>query len=538
MNFHRFILFILISLALRLDAQDPPTYLGSIDPHEVSGLPYADLAKGIVSDGSNLYIINGYVDVLDFFQRIQHLIKVNISDFNIEKIITLIGPQGDLFITSILLHPDGHLYFNGGRVDYTVERSRLFIAKYTTDLEEVWTNYLPSHNDEGLMYWAMDICAAFDGDIMMAYHTQVTPGPVNEYEGYVMKLDTAGVIQWDKHLPDTSWISTGRGNIVPTDDGHYLVSTYGPERFLPPELFILHKIDEEGDIVWTQYRVGWHKKFQAPRIADLPGGGAVMGVVRDTFFAFFDNLPTAPSRFYYALEAFTPDGEAAWRYSWFYKVNATIEVLRRAANDDIIGCGFWFEYDDPYRGWIFRFSPDGELKWSRHYNDAPNRPWAANNAAPLYFNRLVELPDRRIAITGFAIDSTDYPGANGINSNVLLMVLDSMGCLVPDCEGEDQIISSTEGWQVIHRTPLLALQVSPNPAKEHIRLQLPDGVPVSGQPYQLMAFDNLGRRIWTGLWHGEPQSIDIGRWPPGYITLVCLREGQPLASTRILIENR
>jgi hypothetical protein len=537
MNLHRLILFILGSLAFRLDAQDPPTYLASIDPHEASGIPYADLAKGIVSDGSNLYIINGYVDVLDYFQRIQHLIKINLSDFNAEKIVTLTGPQGDMIITSILLHPDGHLYFSGGWVDYTVERSRIYIAKYTTDFEEVWTNYLPSHNDEGLMYWAMDICAAFDGDIMLAYHTQVTPGPVNVYEGYVMKLDTAGAIQWDKHLPDTSWISTGRGNIVPTDDGHYLVSTYGPERILPPELFILHKIDEEGDIVWTQYRQGWQKKFQAPRIADLPGGGAVMGVVRDTFFAFFDNLPTAPSQFYYALEAFTPDGEAAWRYSWFYKVNATIEVLRRAANDDIIGCGFWFEYDDPYRGWIFRFSPDGELKWSRHYNDAPNRPWALTSA-PLYFNRLVELPDRRIAITGFAIDSTDYPGANGINSNVLLMVLDSMGCLVPGCEGEDQIISSTEGWQVIHRTPLLALQVSPNPAKEHIRLQLPDGVPVSGQPYQLMAFDDLGRRIWTGLWHGELINIGIGRWPPGYITLVCLREGQPVASARILVENR
>jgi hypothetical protein len=441
---------------------------------------------------------------------VQHLIKVGLDSFKTKKIVTLNGPQGDMIINSLKLHPDGYLYFIGSWFDYTIGRSRPFLAKYTTELEEVWTNYMPGHSDLGLDYYFYDLCASFEGEIMVAY----------------------------KHLPDTTWISAGRGNIVPTDDGHYLVSTYCGERLAGvayPEHFILHKINEEGEIVWTQYRKGYKKKFQVPRIADLPGGGAVMAVVRDTL-AIFDNLP-ASTQFYYALEAFTPEGEPAWSHEWYVKMVSTIEVLHRAKNDDILGCGYWFEFDDPYRGWVFRFSPEGELKWSRLYNDAANRPWTLG-AIPIMFVRMTELNDGRIAITGWAIDSTDYPGANGANSNVLLMILDSMGCLVPGCEGEDQVISSTEGWQVIQRMPLLALQVSPNPANEHIFVQWPKEVPFNGRAYQLMAFDDLGRQIWSGPWHGNPQRIDTEKWPPGYVTLVCIQGGQPVASARILIATK
>ena len=518
--------------------QTPPTYRGSIDPHATSGIPYADVGSGIVSDGLNLYISNGYVDVLDFNNRVQHLIKVGLDSFKTKKIVTLNGPQGDMIINSLKLHPDGYLYFIGSWFDYTIGRSRPFLAKYTTELEEVWTNYMPGHSDLGLDYYFYDLCASFDGEIIVAYFTQVQPGPENIIETYVLKLDTAGLIQFDKHLPDTTWISAGRGNIIPTDDGHYLVSTYCGERLAGvayPEHFIMHKVDEEGEIVWTQYRKGYQKKFQVPRIADLPGGGAVMAVVRDTL-AIFEGAKGV-SLFYYALEAFSNEGQSVWIFPWFKHMVSTIEVLHRAKNDDILGCGYWFEFDDPYRGWVFRFSPDGELKWSRLYNDAANRPWTLG-AIPIMFVRMTELNDGRIAITGWAIDSTDYPGANGANSNVLLMILDSMGCLVPGCEGEDQVISSTEGWQVIQSTPLLALQVSPNPAKEHIFVQWPEGVPLSGRAYQLMAFDDLGRQIWTGPWHGDPQRIDTEKWPPGYATLVCVQVGQPVASARILIATK
>jgi len=527
-------LLVLVPLTLSLVAQVTPTYLGSIDPHESSSIPYADRGRIIINLDSIMILGNGFVDVLDNWQRNGQLIKYNMNKNIVHSVITMTGPQEDLYLAAGILHTDDHLYLIGSWIDYINERTRPFLAKYTTSLEEVWTNYMTDFSDLGLDYYFYDICSAFDDDIVLVYYTQVQPGPVNIFEAYALKVDTAGVVQFNKHLLDTVWWSMGRGNIVPTDDGHYLVSSYCAERYLPeyPEHFVLHKIDEEGEIVWTQYRVGWQKKFQVPRIADLPGGGAVMGVVRDTL-AIFDNLP-ASTQFYYALEAFTPEGESAWRYSWFYKVNATIESLRRAANGDIIGCGFWYEFDPPYRGWVFRFSPEGELKWSRQYNDAPNRPWDLGQA-PLYFNRLTELPDQRIAITGFAIDSTDYPGANGMNANVLLMILDSMGCLVPGCIGEDQIISSTEGWQVIGRVPMLGLDISPNPATNYIRLSWPGDKPPGGFNSQLHAYDMKGRIIWSDNWLGEARMIDIISWPQGQVTLICLTGGQPVALSNIVI---
>jgi hypothetical protein len=519
--------------------QTPPTYLGSIDPHESSGIPYADVSSFIVQADSSLLLSNGYIDVLNpYWPRNGQLIRVDLADYSVQKIITRTGPQGDFGLSGGFLHTDGYLYISGEWADYTVERMRPFIAKYTKDLEEVWINYLPELSDTSFHYYPYDLCSAFDGDILMAYNTQVEPKELNIMETHLLKVDTSGFIQWNKHLPDTTWISIGRGNIIPTDDGHYLVSTYCGERLAGvayPEHFILHKVDEEGEIVWTRYRKGYQKKFQVPRIADLPGGGAVMAVVRDTL-AIFEGAKGV-SLFYYALEAFSNEGQSVWIFPWFKHMVSTIEVLHRAKNDDILGCGYWFEFDDPYRGWVFRFSPEGELKWSRLYNDAANRPWTLG-AIPIMFVRMTELNDGRIAITGWAIDSTDYPGANGANSNVLLMILDSMGCLVPGCEGEDQVISSTEGWQVIQRMPLLALQVSPNPAKEHIILQWPEGVPLSGRAYQLMAFDDLGRQIWSGPWHGDPQRIDTEKWPPGYATLVCIQSGQPVVSARILIAKK
>lgn len=521
---------VIILLSIVSNTMYGQSIIKTFDPHAASGVPFADRGDIIFEAGQHLFIGSGHLDFQD--KRVTNLLKIDLEDFLVVDSVECKGPQGDQNFVAGMAGDDGYLYFTGEWGDYTINRVRMFLAKYTTDLELVWINYFPELDDPDLAYYAYDLCQADDGGIMVVYNRQdFVTDPRALLDTRILKSDTAGNVIFNKLLPDTLWLSQGNGNISTLDGRTYLVTTYSEqENGSELEDFIMHQVNEAGEVVWTQVEDGSTYTAQPPKSIMLDNGGSAVAWIKDTLVIFENNEWF--TRFF-QLHAYDETGQSCWHHTWWTKMNSPILDLHKTGNGDILGCGLYDDFNGWRKSWLFRFSPDGVLKWQRIYNDSINRPFVSTHT-PLFFWKMTELSDGRLAITGYAIDSSSYPGSNGRNANVLLMVLDSLGCLVPGCEGENQIISSTDDWQIIRSFSLSPLHVRPNPASTMTQVEWANSTRPRRQDLTLNAYTNSGRLIWSGEWNGDPICIDVNPWPQEIITLVAFHSGQPVAVGKVV----
>ncbi|MBX2930094.1 MAG: T9SS type A sorting domain-containing protein [Saprospiraceae bacterium] len=194
--------------------------------------------------------------------------------------------------------------------------------------------------------------------------------------------------------------------------------------------------------------------------------------------------------------------------------------MRRAANGDLIGMGYVRLSSQGLGtcGWIFRISPQGELRWQRTIADLRSRIKSS------YFYDVAEDPDGMLVFTGLYQDtfSNHTPWIN--NPNVWLVKLDSMGCLEPGC-GEVQIVTSTRELVTpsVEKPVLIA---SPNPAHDFFHLSLA-GFAHPVFPLRVRLWDMQGRLVQSTEAQEYPVSIQSRQLPPGmYLAQVQTAAGQ------------
>jgi hypothetical protein len=543
-NAVQYILFLFLSIFLnsKIYTQPQVTYLGSIDPHNTTGLPYADRGKLIFEIDNALIIVNGYVDVVNpQLPRVQNLIKVNLDDFSFSNQITIYGPKGDLAITDGMFHSDGHLYFTGEWLDSDASKMKSFISKYNTDLEEIWTNYLDDLSNSIKGEYAFSICEGLDNGIAMVYMTDDNVPP--NQQTWMLKADENGTVDFKKHLPAPLTLhSNGSGNINRTNDGNYFCTSYAYGRTFKyntnrtdvREAALIHKVNPDGDTIWTRLNPGaGFTRFHDPLSTVTKEGDLAVAWIRDTLIWDEENyLP-----YFYGIDCYDPDGNLKWKYDRLQRTVSHVSI-KAAQNGDIIAGGYFYEFNDTwYKAWVYRLSPQGELKWSRIYNDSINRHFDTNRF-PINPAALIELDDGRIALTGWIIEESDHPQSNGVNPNVLLMILDSLGCLIPGCVGEHQLIDSISSLRLIPQPSLMELMVYPNPATSSTTIEWPNkNAPVLSS-LLLSAFDSSGRKLWQDKWDGTSKTIDTTHWPPGSVVLICTYKNQPVAARKLIIQKK
>jgi hypothetical protein len=435
---------------------------------------------------------------------------------------------------------DGSIVFTGEWLDYTTFLMRTFIAKYNTDLELEWMNLFPELDSLGIKFYAYGISETNDGDFLIVQSLDdPSKGPWDRQSLGIIKTDAHGELIFNKILPDTFDTMAGYGNLTATDDGHFIITAFA-ERIINPFghfVGLMHKIDADGNIVWSQKELEDGGSSQIPLSSILPDGGAVMAYSVDSAIIFDDGYWLNNFNVVYGYDG---EGNNLWRRDWIHRIiyNTRLMDLSPAKNGDVLGCGYWGrDSGKGTLGWLFRLNPEtGEPLWERHYSDSLNWP-PTMKKDPILLWRILELEDGRLALTGWKIDSTDYPGsADGLNSNVLLMVLDSMGCLTPGCDGIDQVISSMDDWTVVGHQKLSPLLISPNPARGSMSIRWPiESGSVSIGKDLLEIYDMQGQRKYSDKWDRNNLEISLSGWPAGQYTVLCLNDGVPVAGTRVVV---
>ncbi|MEQ1745393.1 MAG: hypothetical protein ABMA02_08210 [Saprospiraceae bacterium] len=513
------------------DALSQPTFLTSFDPNLQDPFQ-ADKGKDIWSIGKHVYVASGFVH--DNGKRENQIFMVDADTRQIVKEIKYMGPQGDMTITDYMVTSDQHILLAGEWRNYAAGgRMCLFLTKLTPDLETVWINYYPDLSTHYL--YCEGIAETGAGDYMLCIADSPPPAPHATGELRMIKTDTSGTILLDKMLTDTFTQTAGYGNMIPTDDGHFLVSTFVIGYYYHPIQgtfrynTVLHKIDAEANQVWTKTLN--YAKFdrQGPVCAPLAGGGGAVMWRKDTFGVVGPEVAWEFSLMY----GMDSDGNIDWTREWNTWPYKIVYQVKQANNGDILGVGYYRDsggWPNKGKGWLFRMTNAGEPLWERHYSDSLLRPWSPH----LELLDLCEMDDGRIAATGIVVDTNEVSW----NLNVALLIIDANGCIEPGCSGPTQYVTSTS-VPLYSLPPLPVLHISPNPTSGPVSITLPEGLVPGKETYELLGYATDGRLLKRLAWPPGSPTLQVADWGQtnGIVRLLLLDQGRPVAAGKFSVHR-
>lgn len=278
------------------------------------------------------------------------------------------------------------------------------------------------------------------------------------------------------------------GDLTLTVDGNLALSNayFG----VPFDIFThigVCKFDENLDTIWTKYfhksRDGLFFNEKHPKITSTLDSGLIIGTAMnindsiDGFYSkeYYEDMVEAPLLFY----KLDKDGNIEWTDTIFDyrepgKGAGPMKVILNmitASNGDIIGVGEYSNlYDDPEKqAWVFRYSPDGKLKWQHTYID---REYTTESS--LFFDvREAENGD----IICFGGLKTDSIGEWYNTQYSWLLRVDSNGCYTPGCALADTLTKVLTDIEDLTKDGLARrIEIYPNPANDYINVSLPEGM--------------------------------------------------------------
>lgn len=270
----------------------------------------------------------------------------------------------------------GNTQSNDGDVTNNHGGSDLWIVKMSGSGTLQWQKTLGGSGNE----YGESIRETADGYIIVGY-TYSNNGDVVGHHGggnpdaWIVKLNTSGVIQWQKTLGTTD-LETGR-NIIATADGGYIVVAeksvtivQGPTTYSTTQYWII-KLDATGTVQWEKVYggIGNSKPYDVLQTDD--GGYVVIGETSAHDRDVVGNHAPLESVDIWMLKL-TPTGEISWQkcyggslYERGFRIIKTNDGGYIIAGDSDSSNGDLTEnkgYDDI---WILKINNIGTIEWQK-----------------------------------------------------------------------------------------------------------------------------------------------------------------------------
>ena len=314
-----------------------------------------------------------------------------------------------------------------------------------------------------------------------------------------------------------------RNSLIKTNDNKLLGFDVKYVGFLREPL--INKISNDGEIEWTANLDVQTFQFAYGTLAQSSDGTAAIGWYKDTTTNDFVGYPSPPP----AVYGMTPDGVFTWHHD--FEVNYDEDELKQhtnmipTANGDFVGMGFYrFQNEEEQLdecGWIYRISSEGELLWERQICD--NNTFIFNQ----FFYNAVELDDGSLVFTGMTNNESESD-VTGVDLNIWLVRVDSMGCLEPGCD-DFQVITDVKTIPLPDNINLFTAY--PNPANEVLHIRS-DFMPLLDHG-QIQVLNTLGQVVaqqsYQTWFKEETLSLNVSTFVKGLYTYQIInRNGQIL----------
>ena len=324
----------------------------------------------------------------------------------------------------------------------------LRLLLYDLDGDTVWTRSLTSPP----YYWSgKQIQQTMDGGFLICGSTNAT----GFEDGFTIRTDSQGNELWRETYGWTSPVYIdGFTAIAEAADGELYMSG---SRFLSIDesRHWVQRTAPDGGVRWSVSWGGGYKEGATNLITLMDGqvlvcGGSGYGPDYTAMRPYLAKLDTA-------------DGSRMWEREYGSTEYSTLLfAAKECPNADIIACGVSYEVGEQ-QGLLLRASAGGDSLWMRtyYYQDT-----AMSEGTGRFFD-VMPTQDGGFIAAGVAYNPANAPYPPGYSQDTWVVKVDSLGCIVPGCDGVGvaELITNLSG----------AMSVFPNPAHGSVvvRVDLP-----------------------------------------------------------------
>ncbi len=403
------------------------------------------------------------------------------------------------------LKMDAGFAIGGGCLSYGgINEARLM--KMTSVGDTVWTRTFGGVNE----FWiGQQVKSTLDGGFLICGSTDAT-----SYEdAFAIKTDSLGIEQWRRTYGLGGVVIDGFSSIAVLSSGYLLSGVTYPS--MNNSDFYVQRVDSLGHEGWGR-RFG--SAFNEPNgyVERLSNGQILLAGA----WAHDDTGSESP---YLALLD-TTDGGTIWEHAYDYpSYGKTLFAAKERPNHDLIACGVSYEGGDQ-QGLLLRTNSEGDSIWMRRYLYQDTLVTAGEGR----FYDVLPTNDGGFIAAGAVYGPLPTPA---YSQDTWVVKVDSMGCLLPGCNG----VGITE--QITNL--LNAITVSPNPAhgEVQVQLQLPNSLAHEVLELSIVGMDGrvVRRMPWAGNGSNTMQ-VDVHDLSAGMYTLHVTDGTKWITGTKLVIE--
>jgi len=338
-------------------------------------------------------------------------------------------------------------------LDIPDARTQVRLMRYNADGDTLWTRTF----GDSTHYWVgQQVKQTADGGFLIVGYTDAT----GYEDGMVIKTDPLGNEQWRHTYGLGGIVIDGFISSVQLGNGYIITGMSYPQMDNSEMLAV--KVDATGNEIWTRR---WGGSFDdAAAFAGLCSDGNV--VVASAIGYADDGESLNP----YLAKLDTLNGATIWEREYgLPSYSKFLFAAKELPNTDLIACGVTYDGGQE-QGLLLRTTANGDSLWMRNYAYHDN----VIDQGQGRFWDVLPTADGGCIASGFANNPFNGPYPPGYSQDAWVVKVDSMGCIVPGCDG----VGITE--QVTNLAG--ALKLWPNPVQDqlHVGIHLPENLASTG----------------------------------------------------------
>jgi hypothetical protein len=320
--------------------------------------------------------------------------------------------------------------------------------------DTAWTREFDPGNDN----WnCQQVKTTPDGGFIMAGLKSLGASSI---QGFAIKTDAEGNEEWTRTFGSAGAVIS----VAPDAAGGFVlagnVSVGGNIQHW------LLRVDSIGDPVWPAKI--WGGPFDDNGLSQclLASDGEIIVAGAMAYADDYDAMRP------YLAKVDINDASTLWEHVYGPERYATTAFsVKECPNLDLISCRATTDADEHYIGFLLRTTADGDSLWMRNYYNADTL--FSNGQGRLH--DILPTPDGGFIATGAAYNPATSGYPPGYSPDVWVLKVDSLGCIVPGCDG---LTGITEQYTNLGD----ALSLYPNPVhgQLHVGIHLPDNLTTTG----------------------------------------------------------
>ena len=406
---------------------------------------------------------------------------------------------------------------------YEINKDSLipFVLKLTQNFDSLWIRFF---NDPKV-------------ELEEGYNIQLTPdsnylcliskATFNKSQKIsLLKLDRNGNKLWEKQYNFGNEAFQDPQALYVYKSGDILLGwfNYLTKNGIPYHQAKITKLNEKGEIKWTKIIDGKdYSVYSILKISGLEDEGCVTAWVDDSL----DNM---------AISRYDIEGNKLWKTTFpdnpitfpdKYIMWYQFSEMGICHDGNIMVSGYVRSKDFWDEIFVMKLNVNsGQLLWRKIYKADKFNTYIE------YPRSLVSTPDGRIALGTYRADETD----ENVNSQNWLLVMDRLGCIVPNCE--DSLINVQKTGVAnkdLSKIREIFFVVNPNPIVNNINCYFFN--PIETQFASILLFNESGEKILERKISIDKQflQIEVNQLPPGTYILQYIREGHLVQSEKVVI---